>query len=401
VFYRLCTVKCFEAARKERFSDIVKSVDQDWWFGANDTDEDKEMEEAYQDWDQSIPVAAPHDPKERNSNLTMGMNYNRSFVARGPHIGVFRHGDNSELNYVATLDAVSDSRGNIFSPSKMVLHNSDRQFLLLNPDELTKVYAMDIETQKIVQEYEGYEDMKVRSVENYSKYGQKSNDELFYGVNRNSVFLMDPRLDTPNKKVSGFSYKKTPMLTTFATNEAGQVAVGSENGDIRLFSDVAKRAKTLFPGFGHGIVGLDCTADGQWLLATTDQYLLLINTSSSDGRTGFDVSLSNKTKSAPIKLQIKPDDMARYHIKKVCFTTAHFDTGDESEQWIVSSTGPLVVTWDFSKIKRGKRADYKIKECPQVVVADQFRYNMPSQVVVTMPDDVVLETRGLTRNGYY
>ena len=41
-----------------------------------------------------------------------------------------------------------------------------------------------------------------------------------------------------------------PDLSCVATNYQGQMAVGSKKGEIRLFSDASKRAKTKLPGLG-------------------------------------------------------------------------------------------------------------------------------------------------------
>ncbi len=45
--------------------------------------------------------------------------------------------------------------------------------------------------------------------------------------------------------------------------------------------------------FADPIIGIDVTADGRWLCATTEKYLLVVRTDKVDdakGRTGFDVS---------------------------------------------------------------------------------------------------------------
>jgi hypothetical protein len=75
---------------------------------------------------------------------------------------------------------------------------------------------------------------------------------------------IDPRL--PREKVvdnRSFFYKPStkPQFTCAATAGSGQMAIGSKNGDIRLYSDKtlqqpkkdleqAPRAKTQLPGFG-------------------------------------------------------------------------------------------------------------------------------------------------------
>lgn len=72
---------------------------------------------------------------------------------------------------------------------------------------------------------------------------------------------------------------------------------------------------------GHAIIGIDTTADGKWLLATTSKYLMLVPVELEDGRTGFDVSMGNKNKPVPFKLQILPQDLVKYGIAHFIFST--------------------------------------------------------------------------------
>ena len=75
-----------------------------------------------------------------------------------------------------------------------------------------------------------------------------ANNPLLQGVNKNNLFTMDTRLK--NKVVNIKSYKTNPKMNCLATTETGGIAVGSLNGEIRLFSEVGKNAKTLLPCFG-------------------------------------------------------------------------------------------------------------------------------------------------------
>jgi hypothetical protein len=91
------------------------------------------------------------------------------------------------------------------------------------------------------------------------------------------------------------------------------VVAGDSKGELRLYSDISKRAKTALPGLGgqylpsihfqhpsnmnacmntshcmiiDGVIGVDVTEDGKYVLATTKAYLLLIPTS-LPGQFGF------------------------------------------------------------------------------------------------------------------
>jgi hypothetical protein len=77
--------------------------------------------------------------------------------------------------------------------------------------------------------------------------------------------------------------------------------------------------------------------------------------------------------------------MVRYNISSLHFTAAHFNTGEGREEFISTSTGPHIITWNFTKIKQGKLLHYKVKRCDSEVVADQFLYNHDNKMVVTLP----------------
>ena len=58
---------------------------------------------------------------EKNSQLTVGYNNDRSFVVRGNQIGVFKHNPDS-LEFSTTIQDIKGMNGKTFSPSKVPLH---------------------------------------------------------------------------------------------------------------------------------------------------------------------------------------------------------------------------------------------------------------------------------------
>eukprot|EP01006_Ploeotia_vitrea_P043090 TRINITY_DN66689_c6_g9_i1.p2 TRINITY_DN66689_c6_g9~~TRINITY_DN66689_c6_g9_i1.p2 ORF type:complete len:195 (+),score=108.79 TRINITY_DN66689_c6_g9_i1:58-585(+) len=154
-------------------------------------------------------------------------------------------------------------------------------------------------------------------------------------------------------------------------------------------------AKTLLPGLGDPIIGLDVSGDGRWILATCRTYLLVIPTQFEDKknrvRTGFDARMG-QNKPVPRKLQLHTTDLAKHGITKVSFTPASFNVGEDTdEKWIVTGTGKYIVLWNFAKVQQGQLYDYRIKSCSASVVADNFRYNKDDQLQVALPDDVTQE----------
>jgi len=58
----------------------------------------------------------------------------------------------------------------------------------------------------------------------------------------------------------------------------GRFLVGNKKGEIRLYDKMGKKAKTLLPGLGEEILGLDVTQNGHWIIATCAHFLLIIPT---------------------------------------------------------------------------------------------------------------------------
>ena len=77
-----------------------------------------------------------------------------------------------------------------------------------------------------------------------------TDDKCIIGCSTNALFTMDGRVNDKNKIVESKNYKTNPKMETMATTSFGGIAVGSSNGEIRLYKQVGQNAKTLLPGFG-------------------------------------------------------------------------------------------------------------------------------------------------------
>lgn len=112
-----------------------------------------------------------------------------------------------------------------------------------------------------------------------SKYAQASGQQTLIGINSNSLFRIDPR-QNGSKIVTSESkqYVTKNEFKCATTTGKGELAVASEKGDIRLYNKLNIRAKTLLPGLGDPILGVDTTENGRYIIATCKNYLLLIDT---------------------------------------------------------------------------------------------------------------------------
>ncbi len=86
------------------------------------------------------------------------------------------------------------------------------------------------------------------------------------------------RIDKKQRIVDSKIYSTEPNFNNVTTNTSGNVAVGSEDGQIRLYKGVNKNANTKYPGLGDPVLHLESTKDNKWLLATYKKYLILLPT---------------------------------------------------------------------------------------------------------------------------
>ncbi len=356
---------------------------------ASPEDEEELTEESEDDRDYEEQPARFGKHDEKNTQLAVGYKYDRSFVSRGHSIGVFKHNEDDKLVFSTNIDKIKTSSGKFFSPSKMMLHEEDSSLLLMNPDDRHTVFKMDLDRGSIVEEWKVHPDAPVTDIIPDSKYAQMTQNKTVIGFNDNSLFRIDPRL-SGNKRVESEmkQYVVKNKFSAGATTGKGELALASGKGEIRLFDKLDKRAKTLLPGFGDPIIGIDVTENGKLIVATCKNYLLLVDTEISKDVLGFTKSMGSD-KPSPKRLQLKPEHVA-YMGSSVSFTPARFSTGSSEERAIITSSGPYVITWNLRRVKQGKLYDYQIKRYEDNVVADNFRYGQDRNIVVTLPDHVTM-----------
>ncbi|KAH7920171.1 VID27-domain-containing protein [Leucogyrophana mollusca] len=350
---------------------------------------DSEGEE--EDEDDVVP---PLGQGERNSQLTVGYKGDRSYVVRGNNIGVFNHSGDNQVKYYATISKIATPKGKEFKPHEVMLHDQDSKMILMNPLEPHSLYNMDIERGKVVEEWKIHDDITVDHIAPDNKFAQTTREQTLVGASHNALFRVDPRI-SGNKMVDS-QYKQYVSKNKFsgvATTESGKLAVASEKGDIRLFDSIGKNAKTALPPLGDPILGIDVTANGRWIVATTKTYLLLIDTLIGEGRyagnLGFDRSFPANAKPMPRRLQLRAEHVA-YMNHDINFATARFNTGEgQEENAIVTATGQYVIAWDFAKVKKGQLDKYEIKKYEDMVVQDNFKFGDDKEIIVALQNNVL------------
>jgi hypothetical protein len=182
----------------------------------------------------------------------------------------------------------------------MMLHEGDSTMILMDENNNHDLYKMDLEYGKVVEEWNVHDVIPVENIFPKHKFAQMTGEKTLVGLSHNSIYSIDPRL--PDFKLVDEKRRQYVTKNDFisgATDANGHIAVGTVKGDIKLFDSLGKIAKTNLPAMGSAIKGIDVTSDGKWLIATTDKYLLLINTeikSDLEGRTGFEKSFAKAEK---------------------------------------------------------------------------------------------------------
>lgn len=291
---------------------------------------DEDDDEAYVESETQAddPPVAPDAGGEANSALAVGYKSDRAFVVRGDKIGVFKHTDDDRLEFATAINRISTPNGKSFEPKRVMLHDQDSAMVLMDPSNQHALYRMDLEYGKVVEEWKVHEDVPVTNFLPSSKYAQMSAEKTFIGTSRNGIFRIDPRLAGEKLVDSQFKqYASKNDFSAAATDAKGRLAVASNKGDLRLFDQIGKNAKTALPALGDPILGVDVSSDGRWVIATCRTYLLLIDTLIQDGRyqgnLGFDRSFPADARPLPRRLQLRPHHVA-YMESEVHFTPAQY-----------------------------------------------------------------------------
>ncbi|CAN8105581.1 unnamed protein product [Discula destructiva] len=363
-----------------------------------DEDEDSPRSEHYDSEEEADDFETqPKGGKDVNSAIAVGYKHDRSFVVRGSKIGVFKHTPNNKLEFSTNISKVETPGGRLFAPKKVMLHNEDNNMILQNDTDPNKLYRMDLEYGKVVDEWQVHEDIPAITFAPENKFAQMTSEPTFLGISRNALYRVDPRL-AGNKLVDSQlkQYVSKNDFSSVATTEKGHIAVASNKGDIRLFDRLGINAKTHIPALGEPILALDVSADGRWILATCRTCLLLIDAlqkaGKNEGKLGFEKSFAADSKPQPRRLALTPEHVAQFAYetgKGVSFTPAKFNAAEgEAVTSIISATGPYVIEWNLKKILGNSKAPYMIKRYSDEVKADDFRFGSDKNVIYALPNEV-------------
>ena len=376
----LLTILLFEAERKEQAIQALTAEDLDWLRQEQNPENSSEDKTDSED---SFGATAEETVDIDITDSVQSLTGQEIYAGSLNTISVFSEVD-STIKLLASVPIVNPFEGEgPFSPQMLLPR--DQGLLMVNEYRPSHVYAMDLCKGKIKSSY-NISKAPIKAISDSKKLGSCD----YLAMTHNSILNIDPR--SPNYIVQNYCYSKSPKLSGLATTCEGHIAVGSDTGQIRLYTRTGQKAKTCFPGFGHKIYAIDCTRDGKWLVATCETYLVVLPTEAY-GVDGFKKSITKKRRKAR-QLQLSPADIARMGIAEVRFTPARFNVGaDLEENAIITSTGNVLVIWNFKAVKLGKIYNYKARAVAQNVIKNEFLYGK-DEAVLTYRKGIEVQYKG-------
>jgi len=392
--------KCmFECQRGISYEDNIKEDDMEWMADAYVDDEQNEEnkseisvdEDMYDDIDDEEREYHDHEQQYDNSEMVQAHSYDRTFVARGDGFGIYGTNENGDINYYDDIPIINEYCDK--PAQNMILHENENKMLFIDPSEKSKIQCFDFEKAKVVDEWQAQGVKEFQSFYGETKNAQSTPSNNVIACSEKGMYTLDPRVNKSNKSVQQKVYSGNYLFNKISATLDGKIAVASKNGEIRMYTKLGQNAKTMLPGMGESIVGLDLSKDGSWILATTSKYILLVPTKVKSGKNGFDVRMG-KEKQKPRKLKLVHSDIIKHNLKDNNFTKATFNSSEnKKETFITASIGSYIVVWKLKKVSKGDLGSYSIKKLHNSVVASESRWNTDNELLVTLPKCVTMETR--------
>ena len=351
--------------------------------------------------------------KEKTKNKLILQSYNnQTFVIKeNNEIDIFKTNlEDDKLINISSISPIKIKNENSFFQdiiiSKAKMFNNDNEILFQDSNNKNTIYQYDLNKQQIIQDWDCDVNKKFLNCNINTddlldftypkKLGQLNEKNEMIGINCNSIFLLDQRVNRKNKIVDFKNYSTNPNFKSIVTTGFGGIATGSENGDIRLFNEIGRNAKTLMTGFNYPIKYLDSTIDGKYILATCDKYILVINTENEYNLNGFNTCFRTTT-IKPLILHLSINDLIKYNLNNEFFTPAKFNNNTNcKEMMIISSLGQYIILWNFKQVQNGETNIYRIINVNEYVIGKTTKFDK-NQLIIALPDKLRLQNEKLLK----
>lgn len=252
-------------------------------------------------------------------------NKNNNFlISDGKNLGVFRSKfDEPEIKELKTSKLGKDI-------TKMQFNNSQLFYI---DNQSLKSY--DLEKQEIINsESKGVKDIFENTID--------SNDNL-RGITKDKIFQVDIR--NKDMLIPLRTYR-TPVNFECANLNGEISAIGSENGDIRIYKGFEKRALVHLNGYGEKCIGISVW--GNFIAATYKNYIILIfgkpNKNQKDKKPEFGYPLIRKGLIGIKKLSLSLEHTLKFKMSNKEFKPAVFVEGKK----VISSVDNYLISWQLN-----------------------------------------------------
>ena len=393
----------YEATTKSEYNKLSKQaqefIDYEGMYEDDYTDEESGTKKQTFNFDKYDEMSTvKKEEKIKNKYLTQAFNYDRAFVIKDNNsIDVLNTGeDGNKLVKNQSFIPFSQNKNVEISGAKMF--GADNQILFKDGINKDTLWQFDLNKESVIEEWKcGDNGAELLDFTHATKFGQLDPQCDIVGINKNKIFAMDGRVNRKNKivedKVYGSGSSKN--FTCISTPGFNAVATGSDDGNIRLYSDITKNAKTLIPCFGDPIRSLDITKSGDYILATCDKYIMLINTRGENNENAFTYCLK-RARRKPKTLKLSPVDIVKYGLQDDCYTPAKFNVSKtNNETRITSSLGQYIIVWNLDDVKNGIIDAYKLRNVNEFVLGNTTKFDK-NQLLVTMTKKVRLQNESIS-----
>ena len=282
------------------------------------------------------------------------------------------------------------------SPSKIQIQEQDSKLTFIDDKFSDKLFYYDIEKSKIINAFVPKKNTRIKD---YSlqggKVGQFNNNAIMLGISENNIYRIDPRSNKPIVQTK--SYKMEIGFNKIIGTTDTSFAIGSNNGDIRMYKDVGSSAKNLIPSMlGDPILQIDSSKDSSLLLLTFKRYLILMPTF-QNGKSAYERTFKKDSKPKPIILRVDPQILARFNISEPAFVSAKFDfKRNDNETFIVACCNNILVIWDLGKVLKGNLVARNFLPMEDRIIGGEFLYDQ-NNIVTALQKNITVNTAKLER----
>ena len=395
--------KClYETTTKSEYQKLSKQaqefIDYEGIYEEGDLEEEESgIKKQILKFDQFDEMStAKKEEKIKNKYLTQAFKFDRAFVIKDNNSIDVLNTENNKL--IKNQSFVPFSKNPEIEISGAKMFSGDNQILFKDGTNKDTLWQFDLNKESVIQEWKcGENGAELLDFTHATKFGQLDPQCDIVGINKNKIFAMDGRVNRKNKIVEDKIYGSGSSKNFLCISTPGfkAIATGSEDGNIRLYNEITKNAKTLIPCFGDPIRSLDITKSGDYILATCDRYIMLINTRGENNENAFTFCLK-RARRKPKTLKLSPVDIVKYGLQDDCYTPAKFNVSKNNNETIItSSLGQYIIVWNLDDVKKGIIDAYQIKNVNEFVLGKTTKFEK-NQLIVTMPKKVRLQEEKLT-----